>query len=228
MCYMIAIPIAMAAISAAATAYQTVEQNKAQNKAIDAEVKQQESNMMAQQVALQEQNQQISDKAAVERQKRQAEALRERSRLRVESGGLVGNSIDAIFNASKFNENQDLSVINQNEENEHAQNAREYERLSSQYTSGVKSLQSQYKKHGASHLEAALAGAVGGLQMYSTVYGAMNQSGMMNQSTQTNQTGGTTPMETSNATKAGATTTQQKNLMIKRSPYATNFKSNWG
>ena len=220
MCYMIAIPIAMAAISAAATAYQTVEQNKAQNKAIDAEVKQQESNMMAQQVALQEQNQ--------ERQKRQAEALRERSRLRVESGGLVGNSIDAIFNASRFNENQDLSVINQNEENEHAQNAREHERLSSQYTSGVKSLQSQYKKHGASHLEAALAGAVGGLQMYSTVYGAMNQSGMMNQSTQTNQTGGTTPMETSNATKAGATTTQQKNLMIKRSPYATNFKSNWG
>ena len=222
MCYMIAIPIAMAAISAAATAYQTVDQNKAQNKAIDAEIKQQESNMMAQQVALQEQNQQIADKGAVERQKRQAEALRERSRLRIESGGLVGNSIDALFNASRFNENQDLSVINQNEENAHAQNAREYERLSSQYTNQVATLQSQHKKHGASHLEAGLAGAVGGLQMYSTVYGAMNQSGMMNQSTQANTTGGT-----SNATNAGASQAQ-KNLMIKRSSYAPNFKSNWG
>lgn len=218
MCYMMAIPIAMAAMSMATTAYQTVEQNKANNKAIDAQLKQQESNMMAQQVALKEQSQQIADKGAVERQRIEAEALRERARLRVESGGLVGNSIDALFNASRFNENQDLSVINQNEENAHAQNAREYERMSSQYTNGATSLKSQYKKSGATGLEAGLAGAVGGLQMYSSVYGAMSQSGMTNQSTQA---------KTSNATSTGASHSQG-NLMIKRPPYTTNFKSNWG
>ncbi|WP_460169300.1 virion core protein, T7 gp14 family [Campylobacter concisus] len=218
MCYMIAIPIAMAAMTAATTAYQTIEQNKAQNRAIDAQLKQQESNMQAGQVALQEQNQQIADKAAVERQKRQAEALRERSRLRVESGGLVGNSIDAIFNASRFNENQDLSVINQNEENEHAQNAREYERLSGNYANQTASLKSQYKRGGATGLEAALAGAVGGLQMYGSVSSAFGDAGLLKQSSQA----------TSNATKAGDTLTKQKNLMIKSSPIASNFKSNWG
>nr|DAU39283.1 MAG TPA: putative internal virion protein B [Caudoviricetes sp.] len=214
MCYMAAIPMALAVVSAAATAYQTVEQNKANNRAIDAQLKQQESNMAAQQVALQEQSRQIADKGAIERQRREAEALRERARLRVESGGLVGNSIDALFNASRASENQDLSVINRNEENAQAQNAREYERMSSQYTSGVKSLQSQYKKRGAGLLEAGLAGAVGGLQMYSTVHGAMGQSGMINQSSQTN------------ATSAGASRAQG-NLMIKRSSYAQNFKSVW-
>nr|DAK13435.1 MAG TPA: hypothetical protein [Caudoviricetes sp.] len=222
MCYMIAIPIAMAAMTAATTAYQTVEQNKANNKAIDAELKQQENNMLSQQVALKEQSQQIADKSAVERQRREAEALRERARLRVESGGLVGNSIDALFNASRFNENQDLSVINQNEENAQAQNAREYERMANQYTNKAASLQSQYKKHGASHLEAGLAGAVGGLQMYSTVYGAMGQTGMINQSSQTNAKTDTAST-TSNATKAG---TNQKSLMINKN--SSNFRSNWG
>lgn len=204
-------------MSMVGSAYQTIEQGKAQNRAIDAQIKQQESNMMAQQVALQEQNQQISDKAAVERQKRQAEALRERARMRVESGGLVGNSIDALFSASKFNENQDLSVINQNEENAHAQNAREYERLSRNYANQTASLKSQYKSGGATGLEAALAGAMGGLQMYDAASSAFEDAGLLKQSSQT----------TSNATKTGASHSQG-NLMIKRPPYTTNFKSNWG
>ncbi|QPH88695.1 hypothetical protein CVT15_08285 [Campylobacter concisus] len=216
MCYMMAIPIAMAAMSMATTAYQTIEQGKAQNRAIDAELKQQESNMMAGQVALKEQSQQIADKGAVERQKREAEALRERARLRVESGGLVGNSIDALFNASRFNENQDLSVINQNEENERAQNAREYERMSGNYSNKTASLRSQYKSGGATGLEAALAGAVGGLQMYGSVSSAFGDAGLLKQSSQA----------TSKTTKAGASHVQ--NLMIKSSSHAPNFKSNWG
>ncbi|WP_230853922.1 virion core protein, T7 gp14 family [Campylobacter concisus] len=211
-----AIPIAMAAMSMATTAYQTIEQGKAQNRAIDAELKQQESNMMAGQVALKEQSQQIADKGAVERQKREAEALRERARLRVESGGLVGNSIDALFNASRFNENQDLSVINQNEENERAQNAREYERMSGNYSNKTASLRSQYKSGGATGLEAALAGAVGGLQMYGSVSSAFGDAGLLKQSSQA----------TSKTTKAGASHVQ--NLMIKSSSHAPNFKSNWG
>nr|DAR35527.1 MAG TPA: hypothetical protein [Caudoviricetes sp.] len=216
MCYMMAIPIAMAAMSMATTAYQTIEQGKAQNRAIDDELKQQESNMMAGQVALKEQSQQIADKGAVERQRREAEALRERARLRVESGGLVGNSIDALFNASRFNENQDLSVINQNEENEHAQNAREYERMSGNYSNKTASLRSQYKSGGATGLEAALAGAVGGLQMYGSVSSAFGDAGLLKQSSQA----------TSKTTKAGASHVQ--NLMIKSSSHAPNFKSNWG
>jgi hypothetical protein len=213
---MMAIPIAMAAMSMATTAYQTIEQGKAQNRAIDDELKQQESNMMAGQVALKEQSQQIADKGAVERQRREAEALRERARLRVESGGLVGNSIDALFNASRFNENQDLSVINQNEENEHAQNAREYERMSGNYSNKTASLRSQYKSGGATGLEAALAGAVGGLQMYGSVSSAFGDAGLLKQSSQA----------TSKTTKAGASHVQ--NLMIKSSSHAPNFKSNWG
>lgn len=216
MCYMMAIPIAMAAMSMATTAYQTIEQGKAQNRAIDDELKQQESNMMAGQVALKEQSQQIADKGAVERQRREAEALRERARLRVESGGLVGNSIDALFNASRFNENQDLSVINQNEENEHAQNAREYERMSGNYSNKTASLRSQYKSGGATGLEAALAGAVGGLQMYGSASSAFGDAGLLKQSSQA----------TSKTTKAGASHVQ--NLMIKSSSHAPNFKSNWG
>ena len=169
MCYV----AAAAAVMAAAAAYGTIESNKAANRQASAEMENANNAQIAEHNALAEQASQIADKGADERLARQREALRERARMRVESGGLAGNSVDVMFNKSLLNEEFDKGTIDKNVIAGLSQNLREGERVNTLAKNRYRSAKAQWvsgSKGASSMLISALSGGMQGYSMGQSLF----------------------------------------------------------
>lgn len=158
--------LAIAGASMAMSAYSMNEQTKATNRQVDAEMANAKTAQIADQNALQEQATQIADKGRDEKLQRQREALRERSRMRVASGDMQGNSVDRLFNTSYFNEEFDTATIDKNVQNGLSQNLREGEKANTLATNRMRSAQSQWVSGSQASSRMLISGVQGGLQGY--------------------------------------------------------------
>lgn len=162
MCYVAAAVAAMAA----ASAYGTIQSNKAANRQATAEIENANNAQIADHNALVEQAQQIADKGADEKLARQREALRERARMRVESGGLAGNSMDTLLNKSVLNEEYDKGTIDKNVVAGLSQNLREYERTNTLAANRKRSAKAMWVSKGQGTQNMLISAFNGGMQGY--------------------------------------------------------------
>jgi hypothetical protein len=160
------VSIGFAVASLALSAYSMSEQTKATNKQAETNMANAKNAQITDTQALKTQADQIAEKGQDQQLQRQREALRERSRMRVQSGDMNGNSVDRLFNTSYFNENYDTASIENNTENGLVQNYNELEKVNTTALGRYKNAESQWVSGSQGMSRMAISGIQGGLQGY--------------------------------------------------------------
>ena len=161
-----AIPAVIMAIAAAGSTAASIHSNNQQAKAaVDAANKAADADY----AALEQQQREGMDAAAVERMERIRQGLRERAALRVNSGeaGLAGVTPALTQETSLFQEGYDLSIIEQNKNNRLLQGARTANSIRATNEGRLGEARSRMTSGTMAALQIGLAGTSGAMQGYS-------------------------------------------------------------